>query len=235
MTPVIEQKHPQGMVLVFTLCILALLMILGATIFMSTKDEVYVTSDLSASRDAFTKADLTAHITVFLARADLNFTDLKVSLSPGGVDGRPKFVVDMNNFSDKIKLDKNTSALNTRNRYVLAADGNPNLDGDETKTSQEEEDMRPHVTVHYQYGNSDTQRQLVGSASIATGHPAKNAPGSLQEGKEIPTFLVVTADGRIPTRGQDLSSPPEDPANYFTGDPYAKHAIVATIYKEVPQ
>lgn len=228
MTPVTEQKHPQGMVLLFTLCILALLAILGAVVFLSTKDDAYVSANTAISRDAFTKADFTARIGVFMGRALLHEDIGKPSdtLSAGGVAGRPGFLVELNNFTigNILDLDSEDVETATRNRYLLALGGQVDVNGDGSNDE-------PHIRVNYQYDDAGTRRQLVGTASVSYSHPE---PLVRNEG-EIPTYIVVTSDGRVPTTGRNDSSPPLDPSNYLTGDEYAKHSIVTAIYKEVPQ
>ena len=221
----IDQKHPRGSVLLFTLCILALMMILGATLFLATQDELYVSSDNTVSRDAFSKADLTARMAVFLARASLDESvgSVSSSLSPGGVSGRPEFVVGMNNFTQFINDDHDDAQSNIRKRYILAAGGEIDLTGD----GPVDPAIKPHVTVEYEYGSG--LRQMVGTAAVAVSYVQ---PLTQKENVEIPTYLIVTADGRVPvgdTAGED------DPSNFFTGKSSAKHGIVTTIYKEVPQ
>jgi len=232
MTPDIKKEHPQGMVLLFVLGILALLMILVSTIFMTTQDEVQVSSENLVSREAFTKADLTARVAVFLARASLKSSAGKPadSLLDGGIAGRPEFAIVLNNFSPEnfLDIDDQATAEQIRDRYILAADGSSSV--------------RPHVEVYYQYDNSPTSRQLIGTAAVARGTSRLDDIGGRGEGQydNIPSnpgsvvvFLVVSANGRVPLR--TAGGPLEvDPSNYFTGAENAKHSIVTTIYQDLP-
>lgn len=226
------KENPQGMVLIFVLGILALLAILGATVFLTTKDEVQVSSETHISRDAFTKADLTARVAVFLARTALTGSagDSQDSLAAGGVAGRPEFVVELDNFSTDgfQQLEHQITDDLIRERYLMAVDGH------NTKV--------PHVKVYYQYDGATTKRQLIGTAAVGIGYNKPDDVGGLADGQydDISeggatnrVYLVISADGRIPTRGRDAATPPTDPSNYIEGDSEAKHGIVTAIYREL--
>lgn len=244
-----RQKHPQGMVLIFTLGILALLAILGATIFLTTRDDAQVAKELQTGREAFTIADLTARLAIFFGRVTVEFHSGEVisSLSPGGVADRPEYIVETHNFSETEfqQLRYNLTDDLIRQRYLLATFSDQNIE--------------PHVKVYAQYDGSSSKRQLIGTAAVGIGYhvpggmPSSSSPGgsgggaaggpgvgSLGEegygggsggGLEVKTFLVITANGRVPTRGQGQNNPPIDPSNYFTGDSNAKHSIVTSIYR----
>lgn len=234
MTPGIKKEHPQGMVLLFVLGVLALLMILAATIFMTTQDEVQVSAENFTSREAFTKADLTSRVGVYLARTTLYGSPGEISetLAGGGVAGRPEFVVNVRpNFGTNDFLEIGDKVTNEQilERYVLAADASPSA--------------KPHVEVYYQYDNNTSKRQLIGTAAVAIGTGASDGLGSQGEGQydqiatggySVRAFLVVSANGRVPYRTKD-STLPVDPSNYFTGAGNAKHSIVTTIYQEIMQ
>jgi len=238
MTPGIKKEHPQGMVLLFVLGILALMMVLAATIFMTTQDEVHVSAENFGGREAFTKADLTTRMTVFLARTTLDASagNTSASLVDGGIAGRPEFVVELgDNFGTNgfIDIGEKVTDEQIKNRYILAADG----------LAEEMTPVRPHVQVYYQYDGSTSKRQLIGTAAVAMGTGASDAVGSQGEGQydqisvggySVKAFLVVSANGRVPLRptGGPME---EDPSNYFTGAGNAKHSIVTAIYQEVMQ
>lgn len=230
MTPGIRQEHPQGMVLLFVLCILALMMILGSTIFMTTKDDVQISGENLSSREAFTKADLTARMSVYLARTTLYGSPGGTSdtLADGGVAGRPQFAVELiSNFNKNgfLEIDDRMTSAQIKDRYVIAADGISTV--------------QPHVRVYYQEGS---ERQLIGSAAVALGTSSADAMGSLGEGQydqiatggySVTAILMVSADGRVPVQPGGVWQ--EDPANYFTGTENAKHSIVTAIYQEIMQ
>ena len=238
MTPGIKKEHPQGMVLLFVLGILALLMILVSTIFMTTKDEVQVSAENFSSRDAFTKADLTARLTVYLARTTLygSAGATSDSLAVGGIAGRPEFAIKLaSNFTTDGFMDIGDKVTDPQieKRYLLAANG----------LAEESPAVEPHVQVYYQYDNAPSERQLIGTSAVALGTGSPDAVGGQGEGQYDPiatggysvrAFLVVSANGRVPLRKSGV--PLEvDPANYFTGAENAKHSIVTAIYQEIMQ
>lgn len=225
-----KQEHPEGIILVFTMGILALLAILGVTLFLATKNELKVAGDTAVGRDAFIKADFTTQLTAFLGEAALTTNragDLAELLSPGGVASRPGFVVRVHNFSEAgfQQLEyKNTEKL-TKKRLLRATDGNSS--------------DQPHVEIFYQYDSTAPNRlQLVGTAAVGFGLPDPQTPGMCLEDScndgvgsaSVPYFLVINADGRIPTSGQNDLTPVTDPSNYYSGDPAAKHSIISAIY-----
>lgn len=227
MSPVIKQEHPKGVVLIFTLGILALLAILGATIFLATKDEVQMTNENTISRDAFHKGDFSAILAASLGHMQLKGQSagtLSDALKPGGVSGRPGFVVEVNNFTYDgfLQLQYRNTADLVMQQYLLATDSNSSL--------------RPHVEVFYEYGGSSSKRQLIGTAAVGLGLPDPKALGSQGQYDDQGfsnnfIFLVISANGRVPARGRDESAPPRDPSNYFTGDIDAKHSIITTVYR----
>ena len=227
MSPVIKQEHPQGMVLVFTLGILALLAILGTTIFLATKDEVQMANENTTSRDSFHKGDFSAILAASLAHMQIKGQSagtLDDALKPGGVSGRPGFVVKVNNFTYDgfMQLQYQNTADLVKQQYLMATDSSTSL--------------RPHVEVFYEYDGNPDRRQLIGTAAVGLGLPDPKGIGSQGQFTEPGfsnefIFLVISADGRIPTRGRDDTTVPEDPSNYYTGDKEAKHSIITTVYR----
>ena len=257
MTPAIKPDQPRGMVLIFVLCVLAILAILCTSIFLSTRDELQVSADNSVSRDAFTKADLTARLAVFLSRTALYGSpgDPIDSLKSGGVAGRPEFEIEMiDKFGTKTfqKVgDQMTDGL-IKQRYIWAVSGHPDSTYPEDPEELDKGDVAavPHVAVYYKYAAEEAagggQRQLVGTAAVAYGRAKKTAVGSQREedykqgggGAFTRVFLIVTADGRVPVGPKDKTGQtdlPVDPSNYLLGDDFARHSIITTIYKEILQ
>lgn len=209
------------------------MMILMATIFITAKDEVQVSSEYLGSRDAFTKADITNRMAVYLARTALYGSpgEASDSLAVGGIAGRPEFAIALNNLNTSgfIEIKDKMTDADVRDRYILATDGNTSI--------------RPHVEVYYQYDNSPTKRQLVGTAAVAIGTDTSEGPGSQGDpqydsiavgGYNVRVFLVVSANGRVPL--QRGGGPLElDPSNYYTGTEDAKHSIVTAIFQEIMQ
>ena len=258
MTPALKSEHPRGMVLIFVLCILAILAVLCTSIFLSTRDELQVSADNSVSRDAFTKADLTARLAVFLSRTSLYGSpgETSDSLKSGAISGRPEFEIELaDNFSTSVFQqagDQMTDSL-IRQRYIWAASGHPQSTRPEKDpehpNSTKDVKAIPHVAIYAKYGGEEgggSQRQLVGTAVVAYGTSKKTSGGSQGEGSYktgsggayARVFLIITADGRVPAGPKDKSGQanlPVDPSNYFLGDDFARHSIVTTIYQEILQ
>lgn len=218
------------MVLMFTLGILALLAILGATIFLATQDDLQVSAETTIGRDAFSKADFTTVFAAYLGRVAItagSAGDVADTLAPGGIAGRPGFVVNLHDLTKAGLLqlgETNTEDL-IKERYILATDGNTG--------------KRPHVEVFYYYGGDPDKKQLVGTAAIGYGQGDPTEAGTCLadncnagiDSPSKPYYLVISSDGRVPQRGQDSSPPVKDPSNYYDGDNDAKHTIVTAIYR----
>lgn len=224
-----DSKHPQGMVLAFTLVILALLAVLGISLFLSTKDEYDITVSNTMSRTAFTNADLTNRIATFLARTSLISSAGKPedSLATGGIDGRPRFLVNMATYFGP-NFFYNLGEVVTKARITDLYEGA--LGSDETG-------KRNFVTIQYQYGEgAEVKNYTVGSASIGLGTPRPDDPsGSIADGEydqlrsgSTVVYLVVAADGRA----YEMSDGSEAAkSRYLSGDRSGKHSVVVSIFQ----
>lgn len=243
MKAAVDPRHPKGMVLIFALGILAMLAILGLSIFLTTKTDLQVSTDTHVGRNAFSNADLTARTAVLLARSVVLPSGGATSdlLSAGGLTGRPPFSINMNNFtlSGFQQLEDQVTDDLVKERYLIMAG-----------TSG----RKPHVEVYSKAGRQKNGVMIgnqvdviIGTAAVAYGHGRVTDPGSNEEGSysgsnvgafAIPVFIVISADGRVPQiNGAQLDSSPgsidSDQANYIDGDASAKHSIVTTIYREL--
>ncbi|MDL2260181.1 hypothetical protein LJB99_04840 [Deltaproteobacteria bacterium OttesenSCG-928-K17] len=210
------------MVIIFVLGILAMLAILGASIFLTTKTDYQVSSDTHTGREAFTNADLTLRTSVLLGRAliDPGAGTPSDALKNGGVSGGPVYSLVIHDFNlnkfqqleDPLTGNPKVTDAMTKERYLL-------MTGAGGKT--------PPVRMY-------KDNILVGTAAISYGRGRITDPGGGAEGDysgltpfSIPAYLIVSVDGRVP------QSSDTDSANYIEGDVSAKHTIITAIFRDI--
>ena len=230
-------RQPRGSVLLFTLVILVLLGLMGASLMMNTRTELSVTQSTYLGRDAFAKADYTARLALFLGRALLNQTagdpcDFLTSTS--GPAGRPGFTVRIGaNITcsnsggstdltqDLIRQESEMPTLEDIADRYLQATGSANAPGTTFH-------YKPHLTVLY-------GGQVVGTAALTMYYSGISDPGGSQgddfygsQGENsVRVYLVVSADGRLPR------APGEDSANFYSGGRTSTRSIVTAVYREI--
>jgi hypothetical protein len=224
----------------FTMVILILLGLMGVSLMVNTRAELSVSHSTYLGRDAFAKADSTAHLALFLGRALLSAQAagdspcdiLNTNAQPGG---RPKFEIKIGSdgLCGDFTLEKVTQAgeMTTQRDIIdryLQATGSANAPGSSFTAL-------PHVQVLY-------DGQVVGTAALAVyysgpggGGPSGGSSGGTVGddpygslgGSSLKVYLVVSADGRRP------QAPGEDAANYYSGRDGAPHSIVTAVYREI--
>ena len=224
--PAASPRTPRGSVLMFTLVILVLLGLMGVSLMLNTRSELTVSQNTYQGRDAFAKADSTAHLALFLGRTLLNASagvpcDIKNDNDQPA--GRPKFEVNIGNDDTcggfTLAEIQQTGAMPTLedilNRYLQA-----------TASSDA---APPHIQILY-------GGQVVGSAALSLYSTNPSDPGGSlgdsgygsQGEHSIKVYLVVSSDGRLPR------TPGEDAGNYYDDAARgATHSIVTAIYREL--
>ena len=231
-------RHPSGSVLVFTLVILILLGLMGASLMVNTRTELRVSHNTYLGRDAFSKADLTARLTLFVGRSLLNgsagpICDILSALASPPA-GRPTYEIRLGSTTictsasgltdltqeSITRSDENLTIQDILDRY-LQATASASAPGSAFSDP-------PQVTV-LQGG------QVVGTAALALyyNNLGNEGGGIGDEGyggqgeNSIRVYLVVSANGRLPLEAG------VDAANFYGGGSPATHSIVTTVYREI--
>lgn len=237
----IDDKHPRGTVLAFTLIALVLMGLLGTALIVNTQSELEISMQTSFGRDTFNKADSVATISVLAARALVDGEtagDPSDLISAGQSSGsRPPFKVElMTDFSESklLQIQKTPTIDEIKERYLIATfaeESKPDSDQDKTKF--------PHVRLVTPDKNS-SKDIILATAAIAidiselaqqgtstAGYSNQDNTYDDSGGNAIRIFIVVSANGRtIGGRGSHDS-------NYFGGSGVSNHSIVTTIYQAI--
>ena len=228
--PAAYPHAPRGSVLMFTLVILVLLGLMGVSLMRNTRTELTVSQNTYQGRDAFAKADSTAHLALFLGRTLLNASaglPCDIINDEDQMAGRPKFEVRIG--TDGLCGDFNLTAIQQTgemptiedilNRYLQAT----------ASSNDPSSPLFPHLRVLY-------GEQVVGSAALSLYSTSPTDPGSSlgdsgygsQGEHSIKVYLVVSSNGRLPR------APGVDAGNYFDdGIRGATHSIITAIYREL--
>ena len=216
----VNQKHPDGYVLMFTLVILILMSLMGSVLLLNSTAEVKISSNVSQGRMAFTRAESVAQLSLSLA-----IWTISTSLDPSKSDivsSAPSddFFIEVSpDFPGAKETDKlpKIEALTTDDIMAgyLAVMTND----------------KPHVTIKQK--NIDGVHDIVGTSSVymvSSGNDGEVESGSSSlnggTGKNI-IYIVVRATGMAP-RGTD------DTGNYYDEDSLENaHSIVTTIFQFV--
>lgn len=214
----LDKRHPAGSVLIFTLGVLLLLGLMGMAIMTTTNSELKTTAQTRLGREAFSRADSMATIALQLARTiivaetagDFNTiidnSKSGTATSPPGpvysVEVDPSIANEMSFY----QLGRVSSTDDIRERYLRATEADTSID--------------PTVTLLLD-GN------IIGTAHVATTTiiPA----GGPQDGTLLFTYIVVSADGRVPR-----SVGAANVGNYFNEhETETTRSIVSSIYRQV--
>jgi Tfp pilus assembly protein FimT len=245
-----DKNHPRGSVLLFTLVVLALMVLMGAAIMANTRTELNITSDNAVGQEAFNRADSTLTIALMLTRQlSKEFTpgEIRSTLPTGG----PYWVetADDNGF-DKAKLreiGQETTIQSIKDRYLSATyASNP-----DHKTADKVND-EPFIRVYSNRvgldgsGKKVTRKELMGTATAAVsnsnpmgsegvGASVGESKGDPSDGANIKMYYVVTADGRA-SRGKQGAD--ADQNNYYNGGrsrdgSLATHSVITTIFTDL--
>lgn len=219
METTVDQRQPQGFILIISLFILVLLGLMGFALLANTRTEISITGATAQGRQAFTRADATARLAVLLARPLFQTgagipSDYIVNEAVGD---RPPFEVSLNNFALSADLDKVGGSLTDDEilrRYLTATDA---------AQASASPDLTPQVVLSH-------DGEVIGSAYVSFYVPQPLTQGeSSYSDSGMLLYLIVSADGRLPLGGGS------DPGNYYQGTQETKHSIVTTIYRDLLQ
>jgi hypothetical protein len=207
------KKHPQGMILAFTLMILLLMSLMGAAILVSTRNEINITGNTRVSRDAFALTDTAARIATLMGRIIVH-PELGSPEQVLSAVGSPRFPVDVS-----IESSFNLGALKQE-----AVTGNNTI---------EERYMNVGVGIagkrndHMVFGVGskkaafarfalDSESPIGDGTSLGSGDRYDNSGGSL-----LQVVMVISVKGTSPnfSGGSGIENEPT--------------SVVTTIYREV--
>ncbi|MDR0882138.1 MAG: pilus assembly PilX N-terminal domain-containing protein [Candidatus Adiutrix sp.] len=243
----IEKKHPKGSVLMFTLVVLTLMALLGASIMVNTRTELNITSNNAVGQEAFNRADSTLAIALMLTRQlakEFDATEIKAPLDKNQ-DGLFKVVTcQSTDCFQKNKLPgigEVTTIQSIKDRYLAATDAA--FSHDSSSNPKKGKVIEPFIKVYRVDETDKTNKdkmELIGTATATIGNSTpmsgEGVGGSIGESKGDPSdgtnikiYYVVTADGRVTRAHKD----DESAANYYTGNQQATHSVITTIYKDL--
>lgn len=213
-----DERHPQGSVLIFVLGVLILLSLMGAAIMTNTRSELKTTVNTLAGREAFSRADSMATVALQLARVVivgesagsvsdvLDNSKSGTATSPPGPVYKVNFDSSVGNEMDFYQLGRSDSVDDTLNRYLGA-----------TAADAGEE---PTVSLLF-------DGTVIGAAHVAT--TTFLPTGASLDGKVLYTYIVVSADGRVPR-----SVGAGNEGNYFNeSETDTARSIVSSIYRQI--
>jgi len=233
--------HPRGSVLALALVILLLMSLAGMAVLVNTKNELTISGNAAAGRNAFAGADAAAQIATIMGRIllhpELNTPDNVLTTASGTLPSFP-LSVEINNSKFNMAALRNEGVkYDYTKRYILA--------GSYKGRVENSEDLSPYMIFTIpgkdSAGNAVDVTVATASFSMETILPTSSAGsgGSIGQGGYDPTggdlrlqvLMTVTVNGRALTNA--VSDASADSTSFDGGADEGPYSIITTIFREI--
>jgi hypothetical protein len=226
------EKHPQGMVLAFTLCILLLMTLMGTAILLNSRTELNISSNTSLGRNAFAAADTAARIATLMGRILLHpeLGNPKAIVDGAASGAGPAFPLTIEVNANKFNLARlrnDEASYNYTLRYIRA--------GREDYDAASLDLLAPHIVFKTKLAGVE---RTVATASLALDHQEPVGAGMSLGGGDaydggggghLQIVLAVSVNGRALS---DKPTPAGTDGAFDGGTADIPHSVITTLFRE---